>query len=354
MLTVSLVHPSRMGPGSHNIADRVEADRACPDSQAQSAPGGWIDSSLVHSPFAAPAIGSAASAVVRPRPAHQSHPPLAPTILSGSVRSFQWRPLIQWAIIFAVVAGHGLVRYIALACLARFVSEALRDASHPPKPHAEQRTNCSQPPLALSVLCSPPPSPPVAAAMPASLCASARAKALRFEVAGKSAKQLEEWLRPHAPLEWARLKGSADRYPLMRAVEDRLEELRKKEAEDNGHMKAEEEEEEAEHKTRRSISHQASSAAAATSSGAGEAKKKRAATSAATTAAAPPTIAPTKRKVRLDAQDARVPGPQVGISPLGACLLCLTPHSLLFLRLHLVSHQRWIRNFMHAVRNFQS
>ena len=71
------------------------------------------------------------------------------------------------------------------------------------------------------------------------LSSSARIKALSFVVAGKSAKQLEEWLKLYDAESAARLKGKTDRYPFMVAVEDRQAELKKVQNE-----KVEEEEEE--------------------------------------------------------------------------------------------------------------
>ena len=72
------------------------------------------------------------------------------------------------------------------------------------------------------------------------LSSSARIKALSFVVAGKSAKQLEEWLKLYDADSAARLKGKTDRYPFMVAVEDRQAELRKVQ---NGKEEEEEEEE---------------------------------------------------------------------------------------------------------------
>ena len=131
-----------------------------------------------------------------------------------------------------------------------------------------------------------------------SLSASARSTALQFVVAGKSPSQLEAWLRSYAPVEWARLKGSSDRYPLMRAVETRIEELREEE-EKAGAGAEEEEEADGEDKPRSTRAHRASATAAAAGG------KKKAASSAAAAAAAPATASTTatKRKVReRDAQ----------------------------------------------------
>jgi hypothetical protein len=49
---------------------------------------------------------------------------------------------------------------------------------------------------------------------------------LEFQVAGKSAKQLLEFLKLYDTDAAARLKAVTERYPLMVAVQDRLEELK--------------------------------------------------------------------------------------------------------------------------------